>query len=94
VAPALNNVLSSVRSNLMTLLLSETDFSAFSNNVWNPNVRRGYNSLENIHDLVHGAVGGSGGHMNSFNAAAFDPFFWLHHAGVFPLSAGQKVPGG
>jgi len=33
--------------------------------------------LENIHDDVHGWVGGS---MSRVPIAAFDPVFWAHHA--------------
>ena len=39
------------------------------------------NSVENIHNLVHNAVGGYG-HMSDTAASAFDPIFWLHHANI------------
>ncbi|KIK12137.1 hypothetical protein PISMIDRAFT_689732 [Pisolithus microcarpus 441] len=38
-------------------------------------------SLEGIHGLIHGSVGGNG-HMSSPDYAAFDPFFFLHHSSV------------
>ena len=38
-----------------------------------------YNSLEAVHNDMHGIIGGEGGHMNGIPYAAFDPIFWLHH---------------
>jgi tyrosinase len=35
------------------------------------------NSLENVHNAVHGWVGGS---MSLVPVAAYDPIFWAHHA--------------
>ena len=35
------------------------------------------NSLEDIHDAVHGWVGGA---MSAVPTAAYDPIFWSHHA--------------
>ena len=45
--------------------LSRTDFSDFTD------------ALEDIHDNVHGWVGGD---MGVVGIAAFDPVFWSHHA--------------
>jgi tyrosinase len=43
----------------------------------------GGGSLENTpHGAVHVQVGGSGGWMSSFEFAARDPIFWLHHANI------------
>ncbi|KAI9508871.1 photo-regulated tyrosinase [Russula earlei] len=39
------------------------------------------NSLEALHDEVHGTVGGRG-HMSDPSVAAFDPIFFLHHCNV------------
>ncbi|CAG8701000.1 15865_t:CDS:2, partial [Dentiscutata erythropus] len=41
-----------------------------------------YASIEFVHDAVHGAVGGTGGHMANPDLAAFDPIFFLHHCNV------------
>ncbi|KZT38875.1 Di-copper centre-containing protein [Sistotremastrum suecicum HHB10207 ss-3] len=42
-----------------------------------------YLSLEDIHNNVHGWIGGpNGGHMSIVPVAAFDPIFWLHHCNV------------
>ena len=45
--------------------LSRTDYSDFSD------------ALEDIHDNIHGWVGGD---MGVVGTAAFDPIFWSHHA--------------
>lgn len=56
------------------------DFAAFSNHQWAPDAPGSYGSLENVHDSIHGEVGGNGGQMGDLDYAAFDPVFWLHHA--------------
>jgi tyrosinase len=39
--------------------------------------------LENQpHNVVHDAIGGNGGLMADPDAAAADPIFWIHHAGI------------
>ena len=48
-----------------------------------------FDSIENIHDSLHGWCGGDVttiddgvallGHMSDVTVAAFDPIFWLHH---------------
>ena len=56
------------------------DFAAFSNHVWQVNEPGTYASLEDVHNTIHGEVGGNAGHMAELDYAAFDPVFWLHHA--------------
>lgn len=51
----------------VTRLLNLTEFSDFND------------ALENIHDRIHGWVGGS---MGIVSVAAFDPIFWSHHCMV------------
>lgn len=34
------------------------------------------NAMQNIHDRIHGWVGGD---MGSVQTSAFDPIFWAHH---------------
>ena len=51
----------------VTRLLNLTEFSDFND------------ALENIHDRIHGWVGGS---MGLVTVAAFDPIFWSHHCMV------------
>jgi tyrosinase len=48
-----------------TGLIERTDFRDFSN------------GLQDIHDGIHGWVGGD---MGSIGTSAFDPVFWAHHA--------------
>ncbi len=36
-------------------------------------------AVEQLHNQVHGAIGGS---MGSINTAAYDPIFWVHHCFV------------
>ncbi|KAK6360997.1 hypothetical protein TWF730_007112 [Orbilia blumenaviensis] len=55
----------------------------------------GRDSLEGVHDSVHGTIGASG-HMGFVDNAAFDPVFWLHHANMdrlFALWQGINVGG-
>ncbi|KAH8770537.1 hypothetical protein BGZ57DRAFT_437429 [Hyaloscypha finlandica] len=42
----------------------------------------GGSSLEDVHNSIHGNIGGGNGHMSYLSYAAFDPSFWLHHANV------------
>ncbi|KAK6542056.1 hypothetical protein TWF694_007828 [Orbilia ellipsospora] len=44
-------------------------------------------SLEGVHDTIHGTVGGNNGHMGWVPYAAFDPIFWLHHTNIDRLFA-------
>lgn len=80
---------------VMYLLQAYESFSALSNNKWEaerlskipaadrPKVQGpGFGSLEDIHNMIHGLVGGAGnykGHMKVVDKSAFDPIFWLHH---------------
>lgn len=41
-----------------------------------------YASLEGLHDSIHRAVGGLGGHMRFNTMAGFDPIFFFHHSNV------------
>ncbi|KAK4116618.1 Monophenol monooxygenase [Canariomyces notabilis] len=87
VAPILANELASLRSNVGLLLLSYTNFDAFSYNRWDPNTRPGeFGSLEDVHNEIHDRTGG-GGHFSSLEVSSFDPFFWLHHINVDRLWA-------
>jgi tyrosinase len=88
VAQVLSNENSSLRSNVALLLLSYTDFDAFSNNQWRSDQQQGsFGSLEDVHNEIHDKVGGNGGHMGALEVAAFDPIFWLHHCNVDRLLA-------
>jgi tyrosinase len=70
------------RDGLYTLFTSYNRFDWFSNKAWIPgNGGQNYNSIESIHDQIHGLTG-SGGHMGVVDYSAFDPIFWLHHCMV------------
>ncbi|KAG7292775.1 hypothetical protein NEMBOFW57_002817 [Staphylotrichum longicolle] len=87
VAPILANELASLRSNVGLLLLSYTNFDAFSYNRWDPNTRPGeFGSIEDVHNEIHDRTGG-GGHMSSLEVSSYDPLFWLHHFNVDRLWA-------
>lgn len=56
------------------------EFAAFSNHAWLSNSGPStYASLEDVHNSIHGMVGGNMGHMAELDYSAFDPVFWLHH---------------
>lgn len=74
---------------LYNLFATYKNFTTFSNSAWIFNQfgpegteeYSNYDSIESIHDLVHG-VTGMGGHMTMVDLSAFDPLFMLHHAMV------------
>lgn len=83
VAQQLDNSAPSFRRRLYNLFTNYHTYENFSNEGWfnssnNPN---GYDSIESLHDQIHGLTG-SGGHMTYIDYSAFDPVFWLHHAMV------------
>lgn len=48
---------------------------------------------QDLHDLVHGAVGTRAG-MGNPQTAARDPIFWLHHASIDRIWESWRAPGG
>jgi len=79
VAANLDNSASSFRSRLYNLFRNDHNYSSFSNQAWISNANlKGFDSIESLHDQVHGLVG-QGGHMSYIDYSAFDPIFWLHH---------------
>ncbi|KAL5320201.1 hypothetical protein ACEPPN_011002 [Leptodophora sp. 'Broadleaf-Isolate-01'] len=91
IAQQLDNSGASFRNRLYILLTMYKDYTTFSNEAWissdNP---AGYDSLESIHDQIHGLTG-SGGHMTYIHYSAFDPLFWLHHAMIDRIFAMWQV---
>ncbi|KAK4455339.1 hypothetical protein QBC34DRAFT_460244 [Podospora aff. communis PSN243] len=67
------------------LMFTQSTWAIFSNNEYirsqNPS---SYFSIEEVHDKIHGAVGGT---MNAIQTSAFDPVFWLHHCNIDRLTA-------
>jgi tyrosinase len=82
VARQLDNSASSFRSRLYNLFTNYHDYTTFSTEAWIPqNNPNGYDSIESVHDQIHGLTG-NGGHMAYVEYSAFDPIFFLHHAMV------------
>lgn len=82
VAQQLDNSAASFRSRLFNLFTNYHDYTTFSNEAWIPQTNpNGYDSIESVHDQIHGLTG-SGGHMSYIEYSAFDPIFFLHHAMV------------
>ncbi|KAF2198311.1 Di-copper centre-containing protein [Delitschia confertaspora ATCC 74209] len=69
-----------LQSRVYNMFTMMHDYYTFSNDISSKD------SLEGIHDTVHGLVG-KGGHMSQVPYAGFDPIFWLHHANVDRLFA-------
>lgn len=71
------------RQRVFALFSSRKDWGLASNSQFGVDTsRRSRDSYESIHDDIHGTTGGNNGHMSYLDVAAFDPFFWLHHANV------------
>ncbi|KIW05630.1 uncharacterized protein PV09_03501 [Verruconis gallopava] len=79
----MNSQQPSLASRLFNLFANYNQFSQVSNEAWYQGQSGNYDSIESIHDTVHGLVGGSNnGDMSIIDVSAFDPAFWLHHASV------------
>ncbi|MCJ1361156.1 hypothetical protein MMC16_000253 [Acarospora aff. strigata] len=76
----------SLRTLTYQLLVQQSNYASFSNTGYQDGRGGLYNSLENMHNSIHGLVG-NGGHMGNVPYSAFDPIFWLHHANVDRLFA-------
>ena len=70
------------------LLAQQPNYGPFSNTAYRNSTNQIFNSLENMHNAIHGLVG-NGGHMSIVPYAGFDPIFWLHHA--YAKSPSMKV---
>lgn len=83
VARGLDRNLISIQQRLYTLFSTYNNYTSFSNEGWIPDRSDPfYDSLESLHDAIHGLTGGYGGHMSFIPFSAFDPIFFLHHAMV------------
>lgn len=63
---------------LFNLFVNYDNFTQFSNEAWISGNVRNADSLESIHDVIHG-ITGNNGHMTFLDYSAFDPLFFLHH---------------
>jgi tyrosinase len=80
IGPMLDNNRQSFQSRLYSLFTNYNNFSEFGNEAWIASSGlSNADSLESIHDAIHG-ITGSSGHMTYFDYSGFDPVFWLHHA--------------
>jgi tyrosinase len=76
----------SIAQRLYNLFSGYDNYTTFSNNAFGPQA----DSIESLHDTIHGLVGGFGpgqavsqaGHMGYIQWSAFDPVFFLHHTMV------------
>ncbi|KAI9806999.1 MAG: hypothetical protein M1833_002657 [Piccolia ochrophora] len=68
------------------LLTRQTKYAPFSNTGFTDDRGQSFDSLEAVHNDVHGLVG-NGGHMSYVPYSAFDPIFWLHHTNCDRLFA-------
>ncbi|EPS42856.1 hypothetical protein H072_3102 [Dactylellina haptotyla CBS 200.50] len=89
---ALNDAMTGIGGNLKTRvyqLLVAAGYKDFNliGTTGTPHTNNNFlDSLESVHDTIHGTVG-SGGHMGFVPYAAFDPIFWLHHTNIDRLFA-------
>lgn len=79
IAAILDNSRNSRMNRLFNLFAHYRNFAQFSNEAWMVNNVGNADSLESVHDDIHDAIGGDGGHMTYPDYSAFDPVFWLHH---------------
>ncbi|KAK6536778.1 hypothetical protein TWF281_000992 [Arthrobotrys megalospora] len=75
----------SLRNRVFNLLNYQHQFNIFSNKAWNGGNNGNQDSIESIHDLIHGLTGGNG-HMAVVDTSAMDPIFWLHHCVLNPTA--------
>ncbi|KAF2857624.1 Di-copper centre-containing protein [Piedraia hortae CBS 480.64] len=86
VAQTLDNSRSSFQDRLYNLFTNYNNFTKFSTEAWIDADASNADSLESLHDAIHGITGNSG-HMTYLDYSAFDPIFWLHHANIDRLFA-------
>jgi tyrosinase len=79
----MNGQQASLASRLFNLFANYDNFAQVSNEAWYQGQSGNYDSIESLHDTIHGLVGGgNNGDMSIIDVSAFDPAFWLHHTMV------------
>lgn len=58
----------------MNILQAYSNFDTFGNEGWIPNSPGSYDSLESLHDQIHGLVG-NGGHMSIVSTSRLELWF-------------------
>ncbi|KAI9886218.1 MAG: hypothetical protein M1823_001953 [Watsoniomyces obsoletus] len=84
-----NNRLS-YRDRLYNLFTAYSNYTEFASKAWFPDNGGNYDSIESVHDQIHGLTG-NGGHMSYVDYSAFDPIFYLHHTMVDRIAAMWQV---
>lgn len=74
VSLAIQQAQSSYSQRFINLLENYHEYKNFSNKAWYPNSVGSYDSLESLHDQVHGVFGTNGGHMAYVRMIRF----WAH----------------
>ncbi|KAK3724436.1 hypothetical protein LTR37_001060 [Vermiconidia calcicola] len=77
--PVFDNSRVSFQDRLYNLFTNYDNFTEFGNEAWMHSGLQNADSLEALHDVIHGFLG-SNGHMTFLDYSAFDPAFFLHHA--------------
>jgi tyrosinase len=80
----LNSNAASIHDRTYLLLSRQSNYSPFSNHAYVDSRGNSYDSLEGIHDTIHGLIGGW---MGLIGYSSFDPIFFLHHTNVDRLFA-------
>ncbi|KAK6354515.1 hypothetical protein TWF696_003658 [Orbilia brochopaga] len=87
---AVNNALWQISGNMRNrayqLLTAYKQFNTVATKANSQSNTGQFDSLEGVHDTIHGTVG-SGGTMSFVPYSAFDPVFWLHHTNIDRLFA-------
>jgi tyrosinase len=77
ITPVVDNQRLSIANRLYNLLVYYDNFTQFSNEAWLED-HESADSLEALHDIIHG-VTGKDGHMTYLDFSSYDGLFWLHH---------------
>jgi tyrosinase len=80
----LNSNAGSIHDRTYLLLSRQSSYAPFSNHAYVDSRGNQYDSLEGIHDTIHGLIGGW---MGLVAYSSFDPIFFLHHTNVDRLFA-------
>jgi tyrosinase len=76
----MDNQQASIANRVYSLLTLYDNFTQFSNEAWIGD-EQNVDSIEALHDLIHG-ITGNDGHMSFLEYAAFDPLFHLLHVNL------------
>lgn len=86
IGPMMDNNRVSFQDRLYNIFTSYDNFTQFGNEAWAVGDIEHPDSIESLHDGIHG-ITGSNGHMTYLDYSAYDPVFWLHHTMIDRLFA-------